>query len=293
MHLILINPTARGGEARKNIDKIKKILKQMNITYELLVSSSPDEFKRIIKEKAERFKTLSIGGGDSSFTIALNEVLKAEINIPLNFIPLGSSNDFAFELAIKDMYFSIRKLKELKIKEASIGEINYNGKKVYFFGQVNFGIGAYVNKFVSKFRWSRLPQNLVGVFGTFFYTLFKKGFRAEIKTGDKVFDGNFTIALFSNIRFWVEGLEVFEENSVFESRIGLMLLKRASFYKLYRLRKSILRKNKPDDIIKLYSSEFFVKVKDERIFQYDGEIIETGCSEFLVKTSDKKLKVLV
>ncbi len=270
-NLIVINPSSNKGKALKKIKTIENLLKEHSIEYQLLVSSSLSNFREIIREKAKNFKTLTIGGGDSSFTIGVDEIIKSEIDIPLNFIPLGSSNDFSIELERKTIKEAVLKLKSKAYEKRSVGLLKINNFEHYFFGQVNLGIGAYVNSFVRKHRLKFLSDNVLGFWGIISYFKRKESNYFEIKIDNNKISGFFDIVLISNIKYWAGGIEIFKEEN-FNNKFSIFLLKKGNFWDLKRARELLIKGQKPENSMFLSAEKVIIQSANKITVQMDGEI---------------------
>ncbi len=270
-NLIVVNPSSDKGKALKKIKIIENLLRKYRIEYELLISSSLSNFREIIRERAKNFKTLTIGGGDSSFTIAVDEIVKSKTDIPLNFIPLGSSNDFSIELNRRTIEEAVLKLKSKVYEKRSVGLLKINHFEHYFFGQVNLGIGAYVNSFVRRHRLKFLSDNILGFFGVISYFKRKESNYFEIKADKNEISGFFDIVLISNIEYWAGGIKIFKKKN-FNNKFSIFILKKGNFWGLKKVNDLLQRGEKPDNSIFLTAKKIIISSYTKFTTQMDGEL---------------------
>lgn len=105
MYQVIVNPSARSGRGRKNWEKIKVILDEQNVPYEVHFTQKHGDAAEFAsnlyiacKESDEPLSLLVLGGDGS-----LNEVIQglpSFDNVSLSFIPVGSSNDLARALGV-------------------------------------------------------------------------------------------------------------------------------------------------------------------------------------------------
>ena len=62
------------------------------------MTNQPGEGERIIQEFAHRVQLIVACGGDGTFNETVSGVLKSGLNVPIGYIPAGSTNDFAASL---------------------------------------------------------------------------------------------------------------------------------------------------------------------------------------------------
>jgi hypothetical protein len=105
------------------------------------ISSSEADFRAKTRAFARRFSALGICGGDSSLTIAAEELAAAKFKGDLVFLPAGSVNDIVHRY---------RCLAERAGEAALSGRTQYSTGGKQFIGQANWGLGVVVNRWVGK-----------------------------------------------------------------------------------------------------------------------------------------------
>jgi diacylglycerol kinase (ATP) len=278
---VLLNPSSGGNKGIENKVHLEQKLQKYNIPYDLYITESEEDLKRLAMDLSGKYKALVGVGGDSTSTIILNTLLKVKKSIPLGMIGLGSSNDIMKHFNIDSLDKACRVLKDGKISQIDIGIIKVNNEIVsYFFGQANIGIGVCVNKYVTDFK-RKFPvlkklQTLPGIIGIF--KSFVSGripLQLEIDYGTVPIKQAFILALFSKIKFWATG-KIFAPSA--DSNDGLLnciLVKRCTFLKfLFIILKSFKGGHvRLDEVIDLKASKFKVKSKTPFQIQIDGEIL--------------------
>jgi diacylglycerol kinase family enzyme len=122
-----------------------------------------------------------------------------------------------------------------------LGRIVENGVPVgYFLGQANVGLGAYVNAYVADLA-GRKPglarrQTLAGIFGI------RKAYRSGalpwkllVTSDGGRREGEFSVAVFSNIRFWATGKMINPGARPDDGALDACFIGRASFFRLARI----------------------------------------------------------
>ena len=278
---ILFNPTAGKGKALKKRDKLENLLRKYNIKFDLIITENEEDLKNQVKERGENYNTIVGAGGDSTFHIIVNEIIRNKINVNFGMIGLGSSNDIAKEFDIDSLEKTCIALKRGRIRKIDLGCI-IKGKEIlrYFIGQANIGLGVFVNKYVEEFS-KKNPflgknQTLAGGLGILNSYFFKKiPIPLTISTNDARLQGDFLLAVFSNIRYWATGKKVNPYAISDDSIIDCCLIK---YCRLPRFLKIIVSAQKgkhikAKEVIILQSPYFEVSSEIPFEIQIDGEII--------------------
>jgi YegS/Rv2252/BmrU family lipid kinase len=123
MYYYIINPASGGGKINKIQDKLKDRLKELGIAGEFAKSTGPGDVARLTKMAIERnYKTIVAVGGDGT----INEIINAigDARVALGIIPMGSNNELANMLGIKDWLTACNILAARKVEEVDLGRIN-------------------------------------------------------------------------------------------------------------------------------------------------------------------------
>ncbi|GGP14279.1 diacylglycerol/lipid kinase family protein [Oceanobacillus neutriphilus] len=95
MYLLIVNPNAGNGHAKKVFERIQKMASYQNIERKTLFTNQPGDGQSIAEtySKNELIKHVIVIGGDGT----MHEVMNGWSNqaVPISFIPGGSGNDFA------------------------------------------------------------------------------------------------------------------------------------------------------------------------------------------------------
>ncbi len=297
---ILFNPSSNRGKSLKALKNLKKFFENQNLKFELFLSKNVEDFKNLSLKLSNDYEILSIAGGDSSYTIAIDYILKNKREgLPIfSFIPTGSSNDIPREFNILNLKDAANSLKRMNHRKMDVGYIMIEDKIAnYFLGQVNIGMGAEVNMEVEKMKKSKFPlknQKLMGF--TSVVRTYKKGNRAKSlkikKTNESELNGKFLISLFSNIKYWVTGKKVLPVAEIDDGILDLMIVNDINFLKLLKLYSKLKKEEhlNDKDIITDKSKTFEIEGEEPFSIQYDGEILFNNNSSLFYKVKIGVLK---
>lgn len=135
--LFIYNPRAGKSAIRGNLSVILEELQKLD--YEMVVhpTRKVQDAVCFVKKEGHRFDLLVCCGGDGTLDEVVAGMQKAKLNIPLGYIPAGSTNDFAHSLKIpKTMQLAARSIVEGSVFPCDVGKLNDD----YFVYVAAFGI---------------------------------------------------------------------------------------------------------------------------------------------------------
>jgi len=287
---ILYNPSAGVGRALKRKLKLEHLLKHLGIRYDLIMTRSEGHLKELVREHVKTYRTLVGAGGDSTFHIMVNELMAASADVDFGMIGVGSSNDMTLEFGVDTLEKACRALKNPGLKKIDLGCISAENTPLrYFIGQANIGLGAFVNRRVAEFAvqkpWLAKRQKLAGILGI------RKAYRSRniplpliIESEAGRAEGEFTAAVFSNIKFWATGKIINPSAVPDDGRLEACLIKNCSFLRLARIsRLANTGKHVEAGEVEFHRAPCF-EVSSEKPFeiQSDGEMVRSaeGRTEF-------------
>ena len=158
--LLIINPCAGQKKAKKQLTEIIDIFNRSGFTVITHITSGSGDAEAACIRYAGEVSRIVCCGGDGTFNETVSGVLKSGKDIPIGYIPAGSTNDFAASLQLSnDLLQAARDIVDGKPKHLDIG----------LFGKRYF---SYVASFGAFTRTSyNTPQNLKNALGHTAYVL--------------------------------------------------------------------------------------------------------------------------
>jgi diacylglycerol kinase (ATP) len=278
---ILFNPAAGKGKALKKQVRMEQLLRKFAIPYDLFVTQSEEHLKELTRKNAGRYKTLAGAGGDSTFHMMVDEIMKTGEEVDFGMIGLGSSNDISKEFELDTLEKACAALKDRKTRQIDLGCIS--GEETileYFVGQANIGLGVWVNRYVEELARKRPHlgriQGLAGTLGIIHALRTKKvPLSLTIESEENKFEGQIALAVFSNIRYWATGRKINPAARPDDGWLDGCLIKACSFRRLARLAAlSRTGKHVQAREVRILRSRAF-EVSSEQAFevQTDGEFL--------------------
>lgn len=123
--LFVFNPRAGKAKIRNKLCDIIDIFVKAGYEVTVYPTQAEGDAIQAVKDKREDYDLLVCSGGDGTLDEAVNGMIKCEKQIPIGYIPAGSTNDFARSLGIpKDMRKAAEMIVGGKDYACDIGVIN-------------------------------------------------------------------------------------------------------------------------------------------------------------------------
>ena len=98
--LLIINPCAGMRRANRHLTDIIEIFNRGNYDVTVRVTQARGDACRITAARANDFDLVVCCGGDGTFNETISGLLTSYAEIPIGYIPAGSTNDFANSLGL-------------------------------------------------------------------------------------------------------------------------------------------------------------------------------------------------
>jgi diacylglycerol kinase (ATP) len=286
---VLLNPAAGGGRSGRERDRLTALFRERNIPHRLYVTESEAHLRELARRTSREFGTIAAAGGDSTFQIVAEEIVKSGAGARLALFGLGSSNDITREFGLETPEQSAAALAQGRSRRIDLGRIDSGGASLrYFIGQATIGLGVFVNRFAARTA-SRAPalarfQTAVGAWAV--ARAFRKSLvplALTVAAGGRTISGRFDVAHFANIRYWATGRMLVPQARPDDGALDACLISGGSFLRLAHLARAAGkgRDIRSEGVTYLRSPTFDIASKDPFGVQADGEVIGDGASPTL------------
>lgn len=228
--LVLYNPNAGASNVSKNVTDVIEYLSEngCEVTVYPIIPKHGLISESLITERAGDFESLFVCGGDGTMNHVINTLAAKEIDLPIGYLPLGSTNDFARTLYRKDRVSvkdACRCVLTAKTKRYDIGKLNNRYfNYVACFGaftkvsyttprdlKSTFGYGAYVLNAIAAFpedinyvRHVRLIHDGIEEQGDFWAgyvsnSISVAGMRNQLIESSEIDDGFFELTMIRHV----------------------------------------------------------------------------------------------
>lgn len=307
---ILLNPSAGRGRAGKKQGHLENMLKRYGIIqalhYKLFVSQSEDHLRNLAIQTPRDYPIIIGAGGDGTFNIIVNELMKLGSENIFGMISLGSQNDIAKEFGVESLEkacLAIKNSKNSRARQVDIGVvIADNLYPYYFLGTASLVLGTTVNKYmenISKrhpvlFKFG-LIQAIFGILGIHnSFSTKEVPIQLKLKYQNRSFQDNFSLVVFNNISFYAGGKRLDLDATPYDGQLNCCYITSKSFsrfvkvYSLYRKGKHIYEK----DVKLLKAPEFKITSENGVEIQTDG-IVSGPYKDITISVKPKALRVIV
>jgi len=184
--LLIYNPQAGFGRAKKLLPEVKKYLSEKNISAELIVTTAKRHGQEVIRSaNFDEYDGLISCGGDGTMFELLNGYYqnKSQKRPLIGLIPTGTGNSFARELDLykKDWKQAIDIIANGNTKKVDVGRFRTNGETYYFLNIIGFGFVSDVNK---SAQYIKVFGNMAYILGVFYQLVFLRPYKIKMETGN-------------------------------------------------------------------------------------------------------------
>lgn len=123
--LFIVNAGAGKGQIKNHLLEILDIFNKAGYEPTVHITQCVLDAKETVKKKAEGYDILVCSGGDGTLNEVVSGMMELGIQIPLCYIPAGSTNDFAASLKIpKTMKKAAQLITEGRLFQCDVGVFN-------------------------------------------------------------------------------------------------------------------------------------------------------------------------
>lgn len=194
--IIIYNPKA-GVSKEDELAMVLDYFKKEKITYHLFLTEIELGPKEILKKVSIDYDYIVVGGGDGTVSQVIQAMHDLNISVPLQIVPLGTSNEIASNLNISDSLNECLKLADSNnLINLDYGLFNEDKVFTYALSFGNFTEVTY-----------ETPQKLKNYLGFSAYVLFGfltfrkiRSYDLKIETEGNNFSGEFIFGSFTNTK---------------------------------------------------------------------------------------------
>ena len=158
--LFILNPYAGTRKANKVLAEVLALFNRADYDVRVHITAGQGDAHRIARERAGELDLLVCCGGDGTFNETVAGVLESGVDVPIGYIPAGSTNDFAASLGLStDILTAAENI--LKGTPVAYDVGNFGGR--YFTYVASFGVFTKVSY--------ATPQNMKNALGHAAYVL--------------------------------------------------------------------------------------------------------------------------
>lgn len=192
--MFVYNPVSGRMDVSRNLSEIVEVFSKGYHVEIHATCEKGDGYKYIVNNLDGSYEYLVCAGGDGTLSEAVSALIDKNIDMPLGYIPSGSTNDFARSIGIPD-----------KMKEAAQAIVSGESCR-YDAGRFNESCFIYVAAFGLFTEVSyKTDQDLKNVLGHAAYIVsgirdldLNKSYAMKVINGEDVYEGNFIFGMITN-----------------------------------------------------------------------------------------------
>ena len=192
--MFVYNPVSGRMDVSRNLSEIVEVFSKDYLVEIHATCEKGDGYKYIVNNLDNSYECLVCAGGDGTLSEAVSALIDKNIDMPLGYIPNGSTNDFARSIGIPD-----------KMKEAAQTIVSGESRR-YDAGRFNESCFIYVAAFGLFTEVSyKTDQDLKNVLGHAAYIVsgirdldLNKSYAMKVINGEDVYEGNFIFGMVTN-----------------------------------------------------------------------------------------------
>jgi len=290
--LLIFNPQAGNGRAKKILGKVEKLLRDKGITPDIKLTEKKGHGTELVKSAdISEYDAILTAGGDGTLFETLNGLFlnPNKKKPPLGIIPIGTGNAFVRDMDLRTGEFekAVEIIAKGKKKKVDVGKFETENKIYHFLNIVGLGFVSDVAELAHKLK----------IFGNFSYTLAifaklisLKSFPAKIEFDGKTIERNCVFIEISNSRYTSNFLMA-PNAEVDDGYFDITILNKTSRTKLIKAFPKIFT----GEHIHIPEVETFkarnisVITEENKVLTPDGEIL--GTSPFKIECLHKAIEV--
>lgn len=289
--LFIINPCAGKMRIVKDLVEIDRAFYDGDCDCDVYLTNKRGDATRKVIECGKDYEIVVCGGGDGTYNELITGVLQAGLDIPIGYIPAGTTNDFASTLSLsQNPVTAAANITAGEPKSFDVGK----------FGESYFSYIASFGAFTSASYSTQ--QQMKNVFGHSAY-LFEgmtdlssiKPYHVRLEADGKIYEDDYLFGAICNSTS-IAGLIKLDENLVnlSDGEFEILLIRMPKL--LVDIPKIVIALKTGDysekHITFLHASSVRVKTKDKLSWALDGEHAES-VGEVTIKNLHSAIKLIV
>jgi YegS/Rv2252/BmrU family lipid kinase len=201
--LLIYNPQAGHGRAKKILPLIESLFTKHGIDFDLHLTDYPEHGIEIVRgANFDNYDCLVAAGGDGTLFEVINGYYKntSPKRIPFGILPIGTGNAFARDLDLDNSHIedAIKIIRNKKLRKVDVGFFKTHGQEYYYLNILGMGFVADVTEAAHKLK---LFGNLSYTLGVFYRTIFLKSNHVKLDIDGTKIERESTFIEISNTRY--------------------------------------------------------------------------------------------
>jgi len=201
--LLVFNPNAANGRAKKMLPKLLKRFDDLGLKIEVCKTQHQGHGRELVANADfNQFDGLVAAGGDGTLFEVINGYYKnsSSKRIPIGVLPTGTGNAFArdLDLTASDWEKAIEIIHTNNVKKIDVGHFTSEDEDYYFLNILGLGFVADVGKTA---KYLKIFGNTAYTLGVLYQLLFLNSHKLSIEIDGKKLERENTFVEISNTRY--------------------------------------------------------------------------------------------
>lgn len=290
-NLIIMNPCSGKKKANRFLTDIVDIFTKDGYMNTVLTTLKQGDGTSYVKEYGAEYDLITCIGGDGTFNEVVAGLLENDIDVPIGYIPAGSTNDFASSLALSSGIVKAAKdIVEGEVIPLDIG--SFNGRKFSYIAS----FGAFTQTSYAT------SQNLKNMLGHLAYVLEGAASIASIRPEHlkieaygKVYEGDYIFGAISNSTSFGGVLKINPEYvDMSDGKFELLLVKAPKNpIDLTEIIYMLSNQDYNSGMLTFINADTFkIHASEKMAWSLDGEYQE-GCQDIFVENLHHAVDVII
>jgi diacylglycerol kinase (ATP) len=243
---LVVNPAARAGAHAGAAARAAERLRLHGVQTTILSGGSAAESSALLRTAIEAdVDAVAIAGGDGTVALAIQQL--AGTGIPLGVIPIGTGNDFAATLGLRelDVMAAADIIAGGRTRRVDLARVTRaDGTTAYFGSVLASGFDSKVNDRANAMRWPRGGSRYNIAILIEFLTLAGIPYDIEVTLADGAverFSGDLVMATVGNGRTYGGGIPICPDADPADGLLDVVLVRPAGRLRLLRLLPRVYR----------------------------------------------------
>jgi diacylglycerol kinase (ATP) len=277
-HLLIYNPWAGHGHAKKILPEVKSYLKDIGLEFDILETHEQGEaITYVANADFSQYDGIISAGGDGTLYEVINGYYanKSEKRIPIGVLPVGTGNAFIRDMNLVQSEWkkALDIIKAGKLRKIDVGQYTSGDKTHYYLNILGLGFVADVG----------VTAKTLKIFGNFSYTLgvlwqviFLKPYELTIEIDGKTFQRENIFVEISNTRYTADFLMA-PNAKTDDGLLDVTLLNKASRLTLLSGLKKIMTGDHiyMDEVETFQAKSVKITTLPQKVLTPDGELLDS------------------
>lgn len=283
--LLIYNETAGHNSGAKYLPKVKSLLDEHKIEYDLLLTQHHGHGVELAETaELDKYDALLAAGGDGTMFEVVNGYFKnnSTSKPPIGVIPVGTGNAFSRDLELEsyDIEAAIKIIAGGKTKKTDVGLIKTEGKEYYYVNIVGLGFVTDVTRTAQHLK---IFGDLSYKLGVLYHTLFLKSHKLKITLDGKTYERDNVFVEISNTRYTGRDFFMAPDAKIDDGLLDVTLLNKSSRMRLLSCLPKIFTGDHVtmDEVDTFQAAEIKIETDTPQYLSPDGELFGSSPAEIV------------